>query len=133
MGKLGAGAFAVGSVVVIAAIAGGVGIGVGFGGGNGDGSGAGSRSSTTISASASDISASSQEDQVVKIRIEKNDIYFEEELCKDVEDLKQKIIDYGTTREYVFIYEKAIKATYDEVNEVLAELEDALGISINRE
>lgn len=101
------------------------------GGGDGDGSGSGSRSFTSISASASDISASSQEDQVVEIRIEKNDIYFDGELCESVDDLQQKIIDYGTTREYVFVYEKAIKATYDEVNKVLSELESALEITIN--
>lgn len=124
---------AVAGVGVVVLLAGGIGIGIGLGGGNGDGNGAGSGNPASISTSSSNKSVSSQENQYAEIRIEKNDIYFESELCENVDDLKQKIIDYGTTREYVFVYEKAIKATYDEVNEALSELESALGITINRE
>lgn len=128
MGKLGTGLLVAGAGVVAAGLlAGGIGIGTHFGGGNGDGSGSDTAPESSVCESAS------IEDQVSEIRIEKNDIYFEEELCENVDDLKQKIIDYGTTREYVFVYEKAIKATYDEVNEALSELESALGITINRE
>lgn len=50
-----------------------------------------------------------------------------------MDNLKQKIIDIGTEREYTFVYDNAIKSTYDKVNEVLSELENTLGITINRE
>ena len=65
-------------------------------------------------------------------RIEENDIYFDNDLMENVDDLKQKITDIGTNHEYTFVYDNAIKSTYDEVNGVLVELENALGITINR-
>ena len=49
------------------------------------------------------------------------------------ETKKLNIIDIGTEREYTFVYDNAIKSTYDKVNEVLSELENTLGITINRE
>lgn len=74
-----------------------------------------------------------KENKNSEIRIEEKDIYFDGELVDNVDNLKQKIIDIGTEREYTFVYDNAIKSTYDKVNEVLSELENTLGITINRE
>lgn len=102
-----------------------------FGAGTGDGSGVVSGSSiSTNKPSKSDLS---KENKNSEIRIEEKDIYFDGELVDNVDNLKQKIIDIGTEREYTFVYDNAIKSTYDKVNEVLSELENTLGITINRE
>lgn len=102
-----------------------------FGAGTGDGSGVVSGSS--ISTNKSSESDLSQDNKNSEIRIEEKDTYFDGELVDNVDNLKQKIIDIGTEREYTFVYDNAIKSTYDKVNEVLSELENTLGIIINRE
>lgn len=102
-----------------------------FGAGTGDGSGVVSGSS--ISTNKSSKSDLSQDNKNSEIRIEEKDIYFDGELVDNVDNLKQKIIDIGTEREYTFVYDNAIKSTYDKVNEILSELENTLGIIINRE
>lgn len=102
-----------------------------FGAGTGDGSGVVSGSS--ISTNKSSESDLSQDNKISEIRIEEKDIYFDGELVDNVDNLKQKIIDIGTEREYTFVYDNAIKSTYDKVNEILSELENTLGIIINRE
>lgn len=99
--------------------------------GNGMGSGTASRNS--ISTTAPSKPNSNKESKISEIRIEENDIYFDDKLVESVDDLKQKITDIGTKREYTFVYDNAIKGTYDEVNGVLVELEKTLGIIIIRE
>lgn len=101
--------------------------------GAGTGAGSGVVSGSSISTNKSSKSDLSQENKNSEIRIEEKDIYFDGELVDNVDNLKQKIIDIGTEREYTFMYDNAIKSTYDEVNKVLVELETALGITINRE
>lgn len=75
---------------------------------------------------------SSDETNISEIRIEENDIYFDNELCADENELKQKITDIGASREYTFVYDNALKSTYDKVNSVLSELETTLDITIDR-
>lgn len=75
---------------------------------------------------------SSEETNISEIRIEENDIYFDNELCADENELKQKITDIGASREYTFVYDNALKSTYDKVNSVLSELETTLDITIDR-
>ena len=98
----------------------------------GNGTGSGTVPQNSISASEPSKSISSEENKISEIRIEENDIYFDNDLMENVDDLKQKITDIGTNHEYTFVYDNAIKSTYDEVNGVLVELENALGITINR-
>ena len=86
-----------------------------FGAGTGDGSGVVSGSSISTN------------------KPSKSDLSKENKNSDNVDNLKQKIIDIGTEREYTFVYDNAIKSTYDKVNEVLSELENTLGITINRE
>ena len=90
-------------------------------------------SGSSISTNKPSKSDLSKENKNSEIRIEEKDIYFDGELVDNVDNLKQKIIDIGTEREYTFVYDNAIKSTYDKVNEVLSELENTLGITINRE
>lgn len=101
--------------------------------GAGTGAGSGVVSGSSISTNKSSKSDLSQDNKNSEIRIEEKDIYFDGELVDNVDNLKQKIIDIGTDREYTFVYDNAIKSTYDKVNEVLSELENTLGIIINRE
>ena len=98
----------------------------------GNGMGSGTASGNSISTTAPSKSNSTKENKISEIRIEENDIYFDDKLVESVDDLKQKITDIGTNHEYTFVYDNAIKSTYDEVNGVLVELENALGITINR-
>lgn len=95
--------------------------GFGLGGGGGSGSPEGS----------SDSSASEETSNIISIRIEESSIYFGDELCADKDELKKKITDTGNTKEYELIHDNAIKSVYDEVIEVLAELETALEIKVN--
>jgi len=100
---------------------------------SGDGTGEGSGASPVSSVSINIPSESNQfEDNLSKseIRIEINTIYLDGEPCSDAKDLKQKITDIGAEREYTFIHENAIKDTYDQVDEVLTELKNALGIIV---
>lgn len=98
-----------------------------LGGGFGLGGGGGSGSSD----GASDTSAAEETSNIISIRIEENSIYFGDELCTDKDELKKKIIDTGNTKEYELIHDNAIKSVYDEVIEVLSELETALELKIN--
>lgn len=119
-------------IALILAVVIGIGVGIGscafWGRGNGNGSGVGSGDSVPTSESISD---SSEENHVSEIRIDKDKIYFDNELCADENELKQRITDIGTEREYIFVQDHAIKGTYDKVDAVLSELESALGITIN--
>lgn len=105
------------AVLYFTGILGGGGFGLGGGSGSSDGG--------------SETSAAEETSNIITIRIEESSIYFGDELCADKEELKQKIIDIGNTKEYELIHDNAIKSVYDEVIEVLSELETALELKIN--
>lgn len=115
-------------LAVIIGIGGGIGSCAFLSRGNGNGSGVSLGDSVSTSESISD---SSEENHVSEIRINEDKIYFDNELCADENELKQRITDIGTEREYIFVQDHAIKGTYDKVDAVLSELESALGITIN--
>ena len=101
-------------------------------GGNGDGDGSGTAASASDSIPAqSNSSDVSENDKVSEIRIERNEIFFDDEPCKNIDDLEQQIIKIGTDHEYTFVYDNALKGTYDEVWAMLSDLKDALGITVN--
>ena len=119
--------------------------GPGFGGGNGDGTGSGtsspdaaafapsSVSSVSVSSVPSSASApdeASTERQVSVIRIEGNEIFFDDTLCADENELRDLILPLGADRTYEFYYNDAIKGTYDKVRTVLTELSEALDLTI---
>ena len=124
--------------------------GLGFGGGNGDGTGAGTSSpeaaasapSSVSSGSVSSVSVSSApssasapdeapaEPQISVIRIEGNEIFFDDTLCADENELRDLILPLGADRTYEFYYNDAIKGTYDKVRTVLTELSEALDLTI---
>lgn len=122
--------------VILAAI---LAIGGGIGGcsflnrGNGTGDGTDTNSPPSVSESEPVDSNLVEEDNISEIRIEIDKIYFDDQLCTDENELKQRITDIGTEREYIFIHENAIKGTYDKVNEVLSELKNALNITIREQ
>lgn len=123
------------AVILVAILA----IGGGIGGcsflsrGNGTGDGTDTNSPPSVNESEPVDSNSVEEDNISEIRIEIDKIYFDDQLCTDENELKQKITDIGTEREYIFIHENAIKGTYDKVNEVLSELKSALNITIREQ
>lgn len=104
-----------------------------FGWGNGGAFGLGGQSSSDSSpnnsSAVSDNSEQSAADTVT-ITIDNEDIYFDGELC-DETALKEKIISLGTEKKYELEHSRAIKSAYDSVKAILAELEDALGITVN--
>ena len=105
-----------------------------LGSGNGDGDRFGTAPSASEGVpSQPESTDSNKNDTVSKIQIIRNDIFFDDELCENIDSLKQKIIEIGTNREYIFIYDEALKSAYDEVNAVLAELKEALGIIVNEQ
>lgn len=73
----------------------------------------------------------SSESNIAVIRIDGNDIFLDGEQCENAAALKEKIIALGTKKDYSIDHSTAIKATYDEVKKVLAELENALDIKVN--
>lgn len=101
-------------------------------GGNGKGTGSGDSTSETASdpSQSSEIS-SEQNADVTEIRIEQEAIYIGSELCKDENDLKEKITAAGKGKKYVLIHDTAIKETYDKVKPMLLELKDALELEID--
>lgn len=102
-------------------------------GGNGNGTGSGdsvSDTSSDPSDQSSEIS-SEQSSDITEIRIEQEAIYIGSELCKDENDLKEKITAAGSGKKYVLIHDTAIKETYDKVKPMLLELKDALELEIN--
>ena len=96
-------------------------------GGDGEGTGTG------IPANESSVSESNSTEiaSVLEIKVEEDKIYFDGERCTDENDLKDRITEIGTEKEYIFVYDNAIKATYDKVQTVLSELEDVLGIEVH--
>lgn len=72
-----------------------------------------------------------EESHISEILIEGDQIYFDGELCASADILKQNITRIGTEKEYQFTYTNAIKGTYDEVNAVLADLKNVLGIIVH--
>lgn len=101
--------------------------GDGFGLGGGNQGSASTSSDTSGSAPASD----SSETNIAVIRIDGNDIYLDGEKCENAAALKDKITALGTKKDYEIDHSAAIKATYDEVKQVLTELENALDINVN--
>lgn len=97
------------------------------GGGSGEGTSPGISTSKHIEPE----SDPAENAQIAEIKIEEDKIYFDGELCADENDLKDKITAMGTQKEYCFIHDKAIKATYDQVNAVLLDLKDALDITVH--
>lgn len=126
--------------------------GLGFGGGNGVGFGSGDAASAANAASDASAAAPSSdavsapsapltpsastpdeapaEPQVSVIRIEGNQIFFDDTLCADENALRDLILPLGAERTYEFYYDNAIKGTYDKVRTVLTELAEALDLTI---
>lgn len=98
--------------------------GFGIGGGNSGGS---SSSDVSGSAPVSD----SSESNIAVIRVDGNDIFLDGEKCENAAALKEKITATGTNKEYSVDHSSAIKSTYDEVKQVLDELENALDIKVS--
>lgn len=101
--------------------------GDGFGLGGGNQGSASTSSDTSGSAPALD----SSETNIAVIRIDGNDIFLDGEKCENAAALKDKITELGTKKDYEIDHSAAIKATYDEVKQVLTELENALDIKVN--
>lgn len=74
--------------------------------------------------------APTKEPGIVEVKVEGNNIFFDGTPCTDVNALKQKIIEIGQAKTYLFLHTDAIKETYDEVKTVLSELEEALDIVV---
>lgn len=83
------------------------------------------------SASDSTPESDSSQSNVAVIRIDGNDIFLDGEQCENAAALKDKITALGTKKDYELDHSAAIKSTYDEVKQVLSELENALDISVN--
>lgn len=98
--------------------------GFGIGGGNSGGS---SSSDVSGSAPVSD----SSESNIAVIRVDGNDIFLDGEKCENAAALKEKITAIGTNKDYSVDHSSAIKSTYDEVKQVLDELENALDIKVS--
>ncbi|MBD5130305.1 MAG: hypothetical protein HDT43_10375 [Ruminococcaceae bacterium] len=102
--------------------------GNGFGlGGNDGSSGDGQSSSVSDSVPESD----SSQPSVAVIKIDGNDIFLDGEQCENAAALKEKITVIANTKDYELDHSAAIKSTYDEVKQVLSELENALNITVN--
>ncbi|MBD5101622.1 MAG: hypothetical protein HDT27_02795 [Subdoligranulum sp.] len=131
--------------------------GFGLGGGNGAGFGAGaglgasspdaaavfspssvssaSPSSAAVSSAPLSLSAPAPDEApsappISVIRIEGNEIFFDDAPCADENELRDLILPFGADRTYEFYYDNAIKGTYDKVRTVLTELQEALGFTI---
>lgn len=104
-----------------------------FGGGDGNGSGDNAKDNSSYSSqNSSNESSSDFVSDVTEIRIDISDIYFGDEKCTDVEDLKNKIVNAGSGKKYTLNHETAIEETYNEVRKVLTELKEAdLGIDFS--
>lgn len=74
-----------------------------------------------------------EESHISEILIEGDQIFFDGELCASADILKQNITRIGTEKEYQFTYTNAIKGTYDEVNAVLTDLKNVLGIIVHEQ
>lgn len=102
--------------------------GNGFGlGGNGNGGDSQSSGSVSDSTPESD----SSESHTAIIRIDGNDIFLDGEQYENAAVLKDKITALGVKKDYELDHSAAIKSTYDEVKQVLSELENALDIKVN--
>lgn len=93
------------------------------------GDGAGSGGSSVVSDA--EMSETSVESNVVEIKVDNEKIYLDGSEVASAEELKSKITEIGDKKTYNFVHESAIKATYDEVKGVLANLERALSIKVN--
>ena len=104
--------------------------GNGFGlGGNGSDGSSGDGQSSSVSDSVPE--SDSSQPSVAVIKIDGNDIFLDGEQCENAAALKEKITVIANTKDYELDHSAAIKSTYDEVKQVLSELENALNITVN--
>lgn len=119
-------------IVMIVLILGYGGLTIGLGGfGTGDGSGDGKQ---VLNAFAEEKKNEEPQHKEVIIKVEENKIFVDGEECADIQDLTDRISKISSREKetkYVFEHEYAIKATYDEVRQILINLEETLGISID--
>ena len=94
------------------------------------GNGAGKKEEFSANESIMSQVSSSTSTEISEIRIDEDKIYLDGDLCANENILKDKIIEIGAKKEFHFLYDNAIKGTYDKVEVVLSELEDALGIKV---
>lgn len=106
-----------------------------FGGGSGGSRGHGNSvaSENPEHENTSPLPEPTEESLIAEILIEGDKIFFDGELCASADILKQKITRIGTEKEYQFTYTNAIKGTYDEVNAVLTDLKNVLGIIVHEQ
>ena len=103
-----------------------------FGRGNGDGEGSGNAIVSNVTDNSAEGGDSSEaEPTVVEIKVDNEKIYLDGVEVANAAELKNKITEIGDKKTYNFVHETAIKATYDEVKAVLADLERALSIKVN--
>lgn len=102
--------------------------GFGLGKGSGGDSGSGGSSSVTDD-TGSDTSTEFNSDVTV-IRVEWDKIYFGTELCADIEDLKNKIMDAGEGKKYK-LESNATEEIDAEVRNVLTELKETHKLEID--
>ena len=102
-------------------------------GGDGFGLGGGNQGSTPTGSDTSGSApvSDSSETNIAVIRIDGNDIFLDGEQCENAAALKDKITALGKKKDYEIDHSTAIKSTYDEVKQVLTELENALSIKVN--
>lgn len=93
------------------------------------GQGAGEGGTSVVSSAPE--STASEVSTVVEIKIDEEKIFLDGTEVASAEELKNKITEIGDKKSYVLVHETAIKATYDDVKAVLAELERALSIKVD--
>lgn len=116
-------------IVAVLLLSGGIGIGIGRGFGTGNGA-----QILEARVEENKDEETENEKREVIIKVEENRIYVDENECAGIEELKdavKRINSQEANVKYVFEHEYAIKATYDEVNQALLDLEEVLGISVD--
>ena len=102
------------------------GFGLGLGNGGGDGA--------VASSKMEDIKEEQDDKGIILIKVDESTIYFDNEKCENVDDLKKKICKIQATnkeKKYVYNNEYAIKETDDQVKEALQSLKDTLEIIVD--
>lgn len=122
------------AVVIVVIVAVGCGVKLGL---KGLGTGGGSEEGTqSLLSNVAEKTENTKEDanHTVIVKVDESNIYINDELCENVEALKEKISEIDSKDKnvkFTFEHEYAIKATYDEVEKALVELEEILDININ--
>lgn len=105
--------------------------------GNGDGNGgSGSDDDKDTGIVTDDIFEKEDEEEKtsITIKIEENSIWIDDKECEDCEELREQISrlqSKGNVKVFEVEHDYAIKSTYDEVKDMLLDLEDTLGISVD--